>query len=121
MIPVAAAQGTRSISYGDKEAGLWLKANTPTDAKVMARELSVAAYADRRWVAPPNAEWARFLKYARAHNANYVILRNLLQEFPYLAPTLGNGTPELELMFSFEEPNQKKPAKTLVFRILSPE
>jgi hypothetical protein len=120
MISVAADQGVRAVFYGDKEAGLWLKAHTSPDAKVMAREVTVALYAERGWVAPPHTDWPRFMQYARAHNANYLVTRDPLRnEFPYLAPIAEKGTPELELIFSFEEPYKEKPIKTLIFRIVN--
>ena len=74
-IPLAADESISATRFGHKEAGLWLKAHTPADAKVMADELAVALYADRRWVPSPNADWTRFMKYARARHANYLVVQ----------------------------------------------
>ncbi len=121
-IPVAADRLIHATYFGDKEAGLWLKAHTPADAKVMATDLAVALYADRRWVPSPNTDWIRFMKYARVRGANYLVVRDFRLETnrPELASVLHNGTPELELLYSFEEPNRPESIRTLVYRISKP-
>jgi 4-amino-4-deoxy-L-arabinose transferase-like glycosyltransferase len=121
-IPIAAHGWINATFFGDKEAGLWLKAHTPADAKVMAQELGIALYADRRFVPSPNADWARFLTYARAKEANYLVVRDLklAQYRPELAFVVENGTPELELLFTFEEPHMDGSIKTLVYHISPP-
>ncbi len=121
-IPVAVDRSIRATNFGEKEAGLWLKAHTPADAKVMANEIAVALYADRGWVPSPNTDWIRFMKYARVRGANYFVVRDFrLEHFrPELASILHKGTPELELLFSFEEPYRPESIKTLVYRISKP-
>jgi len=107
--------------FGDKEAGLWLKAHTPADAKVMTQDVAVALYADRHWVASPNTDWAHFMQYARSHDASYLVVKDfkLIEDQPQLAHILQKGAPELELVFSFEEPNFPG-WKTLAYRISKP-
>ncbi len=121
-IPVAADRWIRATYFGDKEAGRWLKAHTPADAKVMATDLAVALYAGRRWVPSPNTDWIRFMKYARVRGANYLVVQDswLEERRPELGSILRKGTPELELLFSFEEPNRPGPIRTLVYRISEP-
>jgi 4-amino-4-deoxy-L-arabinose transferase-like glycosyltransferase len=121
-IPLAAHGWISSTFFGDKEAGLWLKTHAPTDAKIMTQEVAVALYADRHWVPSPNTDWAQFLLYARSHDANYLVVRELklVERQPHLAHTLQKGAPELELVFSFEESHMPGSIKTLVYRILKP-
>ena len=121
-IPVVADGCRRTNAFGYKEAGLWLKAHTPADAKVMTQEVAVALYADRHWVPSPNTDWAHFVQYARSHDANYLVVRdfNLVKYQPQLAHTLEKGAPELELVFSFEESHMPESIKTLVYRISKP-
>ncbi|MEP6959283.1 MAG: glycosyltransferase family 39 protein [Nitrospirota bacterium] len=121
-IPLAAHDSISETEFGNKEAGLWLKAHSPADAKVMAEDLAVALYADRRWVPSPNADWTRFMKYARARHANYLVVRDSMLDKirPELAFILQKGTPELELLFSFEEPHKPGSKRTLVYHIVSP-
>ena len=121
-IPVAADRSIRATYFGEKEAGLWMKAHTPADAKVMADDLAVALYADRGWVPSPNTDWIRFMKYARVRGANYLVVRDFRLETyrPELASILHKGTRELELLFSFEEPNRPESIRTLVYRISNP-
>jgi 4-amino-4-deoxy-L-arabinose transferase-like glycosyltransferase len=118
-IPVTADGWIRTNVFGYKEAGLWLKAHTPADAKVMTQEVAVALYADRHWVPSPNTDWAHFMQYARSHDANYLVVGDfkLVEYQPQLAHTLQKGTPELELVFSFEESHMPGLIKTLVYRI----
>jgi len=121
-IPLAADRDIRATFFGAKEVGLWLKAHTSADAKVMTQEVAVALYAERRYVSSPRTDWIRFMKYARTHGANYLVVRDFkLDEFrPQLAFIPRKGAPELELVFSFEEPHMLGPNRVLVYRISSP-
>ncbi|MGE0470169.1 MAG: ArnT family glycosyltransferase [Nitrospira sp.] len=118
-IPVAADRSVSQTFFGYKEAGLWLKAHTVVDAKVMTKELAVALYADRGWVPSPNTDWIQFIKYARVHDASYLVVRDYrLEEYrPELASVLHKDTPELDLVFSFQEPHRPESIRTLVYRI----
>ena len=106
---------------GDKMAGLWLKAHTATDAKVMTQDAAVALYADRRWVASPNMDWDGFMQYAHSHGANYLVVKDfkLVEHQPQVAEILQKGAPELELVFSFEEPHWRE-YKTRIYSISKP-
>jgi hypothetical protein len=119
-IPVSAERAVSAMYYGDKEAGLWLKTHTPSDAKVMSQDKAVALYADRGWVPSPNADWARFMKYAVAHGARYLVVRDFMLEKyrPELASAVHNGAPELELVHTFEEPHKPEKITTFVYRIV---
>jgi hypothetical protein len=121
-IPVMAHGWISTTIFGYKEAGLWLKAHTPADAKVMTQEVAVALYADRHWVPSPNTDWAHFMQYARSHDANYLVVvdSKLIEHQPQLAHTLQKGAPELELVFSFIESHMPGSIKTLVYRFSKP-
>jgi len=120
-IPLAADRDIRATFFGDKEVGLWLKAHTPADAKVLTDELAAALYAERPYVQLPRTDWPRVMKYARAHGANYFVLRDLeLDKYrPQIAFITRKGAPELELVLSVEEPHMPG-IRTLVYRISSP-
>jgi hypothetical protein len=104
--------------FGDKEVGLWMKTHIPVDAKVMTKELGINLYANRPWVPLPRTDWAHFIQYARDHGANYLVVRDfrLINIRPALALMLQQGTPELELVYSFEEAHMPESVKTLVYR-----
>jgi hypothetical protein len=123
-IPVTAQGWIGVTAFGDKEAGLWLKEHTPADAKIMTQELGVTLYAERRYVPSPHTDWTRFMKYARAHNADYLVVRDyrLAEYRPQLAFLLERGAPELELVFTFEEPliYGTVKTKTFVYHISAP-
>jgi hypothetical protein len=119
----AAQDGPANTFFGQKEAGLWLRTHTQSDATVMAADLDTALYADRRWVPSPHADWARFLGYARAHDANYLVVHEWeLAARPHLAFLFETGAPELERVFSFEEFShaRHRTFRTLVY-CLSPK
>lgn len=120
-IPLAAKENIGNTFFGYKEAGLWLKAHTPVDAKVMAEDLGVALYAERPWVPSPNTDWTRFMKYARDRQANYLVVRDYMLDRvrPDLASMLQKGTPELELLFTFEESHMPGARRTLVYHFAS--
>jgi hypothetical protein len=119
-IPVTAERAISAMYYGDKEAGLWLMTHTPGDAKVMSQDVAVALYARRDWVPSPNADWALFMRYATAHGAQYLVVRDFMLEKyrPELASVVRNGAPELELVHTFEEPHESKKITTFVYRIV---
>jgi hypothetical protein len=116
----AAQDGPHATFFGYKEAGLWLRTHTQVGAAVMTSELGTALYADRRWVPSPHTDWARFLGYARAHDANYLVVYEWeLKARPHLAFLFETGDPELELVFSFEETSlaRRRTFRTLVYCI----
>jgi 4-amino-4-deoxy-L-arabinose transferase-like glycosyltransferase len=104
-IPIVADRRISQSSFGDKEAGLWLKAHTAANAKVMATDNAVALYADRRWVPSPNTDWATFIQYAHTQAADFVVVDLLMLEYqPRVAKIVQQDHAELELVASFEEP-----------------
>ena len=115
-IPFVADRRISQSSFGDKDAGLWLKAHTTADAKVMATDNAVSLYADRRWVPSPNTDWANFIQYARTQGADYVVVDLLMLEYqPRVATIVQQGHSELEFVVSFDEPYIPG-LKTLVYR-----
>ena len=79
---------------------------------------SAALYADRPWVPVPDTDWASFMSYARSHNASYLIAdtHDFPKKYPQIAFLSERGAPELERVFSFQEPGRR----TLVYRFLPP-
>jgi hypothetical protein len=121
-IPVTAERAIGIMHFGDEEAGRWLKTHIPGDAKVMAMDVAVAVYSGRGWVPSPYTDWARFMKYATAHGAQYLVVRDweLEETRPELASIVQRGAPELELIYTFEEPHTPERVTTFVYRFVKP-
>ena len=119
-LPFVADRWIRETIFGDKETGLWLKTHTPVHARVMTKDLGITLYAGRPWVPLPRTEWARLIQYARKHGADYLVVRDdkLEQYWPTLAPIVQKGSPEIELVYIFEDAHMSEPVKTYVYRFL---
>lgn len=121
MIHVMPAVVRREIeheTYGDKFAAQWLKKNTSPDAIVLADDSNVTVYGERRRIFSPHSDLTHLISYARYRKADYLLTNEteLLKRRPELSVILDKGTPELELVFSYKEPNER----TLLYRILPP-
>ena len=118
-MPVAARGWINATFFGDKEAGLWLKVHTAADARVMTQEIGTALYAERRYVPSPMTDPDRFMRYARAHGADYLVVRDFkLTEYrPQLASLIKSGTPDLQLIYAYQEPHMVEPVRTLIYHI----
>jgi 4-amino-4-deoxy-L-arabinose transferase-like glycosyltransferase len=121
-IPVTAERAISIMHFGDEEAGRWLKTHIPGDAKIMAQDVAVAVYSGRRWVPSPKTDWGRFMKYATAHGAQYLVVRDwkLEKSRPELAAVVRSGVRELELIYTFEEPHTPERITTFVYRLVKP-
>ena len=105
-------------TFGDKFAAQWLKKNSSPDAIVLADDSNVTVYGERRRVFSPHCDLTHLMSYARYHKADYLLTNEtmLLKIRRELSIILDKGTPELELVFSYKEPNER----TLLYRILPP-
>jgi len=117
MQPLAVRDGLEATNFARRSVGLWLKENTPQDARIMARDLSIAVYADRELVPSPHAEYDRYIGYARAHGADYLVADEweLTVLRPQLAAMLDTESPpdELELAHTYRD----EKGLTIVYRI----
>jgi hypothetical protein len=88
----------------------------------MAQDVAVAVYSGRRWVPSPKTDWGRFMKYATAHGAQYLVVRDwkLEKSRPELAAVVRSGVRELELIYTFEEPHTPERITTFVYRLVKP-
>ena len=104
--------------FGDKFAAQWLKENSSPDAIVLADDSNVTIYGERRGIFSPHCDLTHLMSYARYHKADYLLTNEtmLLKTRPELSIILDKGTPELKLVFSYKEPNER----TLLYRILPP-
>jgi len=100
------------ITFGYKEAGVWLRAHSPADAIVMTRSRpEIEIYADRDTISSRDVDATNLLAYARAHNATYFVVDEF--ELTRLNPTLSvlmdpaTLPPGLELSFSVREPRYR--------------
>jgi len=98
-IPVVVKAGVAGFDFGHKEAGLWLREHSSPDAVLMARDLAVALYADRKWVPSPHEEYEVILDYARRHGASYWVIdeREVTVVRPHLSFLLDTEHPPPEL------------------------
>jgi hypothetical protein len=118
LIQVRVVQsGMNDLSYGHKEAGLWLRDHAPAKAAIMSRDLAVSLYAERAFVVSPRAEYDAYLAYARRKGAGYLVVgdRELRLLRPHLAFLLdvSNPPPELEPVYQTHETR----GRTIVYRI----
>ena len=117
LLPQAVADGVASLSFSHKEAGLWLREHTASDALVMSRDAEVAFYAERDWVVSPFAEYEQFMDYARHHNADYLVVDQ--REATVVRPQLGflldeeHPPPELEYLYTAHSSK----SKAVIYRI----
>jgi len=99
LIPGAVRSGQASLNWGHKQAGEWLRTQTPAGAIIMSRDLAVAIYANREWVASPNADWPALLAYARHHRATHLVVdeREVTVIRPQLAALADPGQTPVEV------------------------
>ena len=118
VMPAVARSQIVHETFGDKFAAQWLKKNSSPDAIVLADDSNVTVYGERRGIFSPHSDLTHLMSYARYHKADYLLTNDtmLLKTRPELSIILDKGTPELELVFSYKEPNER----TLLYRILPP-
>jgi 4-amino-4-deoxy-L-arabinose transferase-like glycosyltransferase len=120
VTPHVARREIEHETFGYKFAAQWLKKNSSPDAIVLADDSNVTVYAERRRVFSPHCDLPHLMSYARYNKADYLLTdeTKLLKIRRELSVILEKGTPELKLVFSYKEPNER----TLLYRILpSPE
>lgn len=117
VIPLAVSNGRQTLDWTHKQAGLWLKSNTPAGASVMARDLAIAVYAERPFVPSPNADVDEAMAYARYHQANYYVVDDyeITKLRPLLTPLLDTKNPPQGLVH--EETLTDGTLRTIIYRI----
>jgi len=117
MQPLAIRDGLKVTNFARRDVGLWMRENIPSDAVIMARDLSIAVYAERDWVPSPHAEYQRYIGYARSHGADYLVADEW--ELTVLRPQLGfllnTDQPPDDLELAYEYRDEK--GLTVVYRI----
>ena len=118
VTPDVARREIEHEKFGYKFAAQWLKKNSSPDAIVLADDSNVTVYGERRKIFSPHCDLTHLMSYARYHKADYLLTNEtmLLKIRRELSIILDKGTPELELVFSYKEPNER----TLLYRILPP-
>ena len=116
--PSVVADGLAEQNPSRREAGLWLNEHSSPDAMIMSRDTEVAFYADRRWAATPNEEYARFIEYVRHRGANYVIVdeREITVIRPQLKLLLNEESPPQELRHVYTALDPR--GRTIVYEVL---
>jgi len=110
--------GLAGMNPSRRQAGLWLKANSPADALIMSRDTEVPFYAERRWAAAPNEEYERFIAYVRKRGADYLIVdeREVTVIRPQLRLLLDEASPPPELQHVYTADDAR--GKTIVYKVL---
>ena len=118
VMPDIAESQIADEKFGDKFAAQWLKKNSSPNAIVLANDSNVTVYGERRRVFSPHCDLAHLMSYARYQKADYLLTNEttLLKTRRELSIILDKGTPELKLVFSYTEPNER----TLLYHILPP-
>ncbi len=108
-MPATFRVGVQSTDFGHKDAGLWLRENTPPDAVILTRDIAVALYAERAWVPSPHAEFDSYLGYARRHGADYLVTdeRELTVLRPHLRFLLETDNPPPGLTAVYDRAGNK--------------
>lgn len=116
--PRVLRDGLANMNTRGREAGLWLKANSPADSLVMSRDPEVVFYAERLWAASPNEDYARFIAYVRKREAHYLVVdeREVTVIRPQLSFLLNEGAPPPELQHAYTAHDHS--GKTIVYRVL---
>ena len=117
MQPLAIRDGLKVTNFARRSVGWWMKENTPIDAVIMARDLSIAVYAEREWVPSPHAEYDLYISYARSHGADYLVADEweLTVLRPQLKFLLNTDDPPDDLELAYEYLDEK--GLTVVYRI----
>jgi hypothetical protein len=102
-----------------RDAGLWLRDNSPADARVLAYELAVCAWARRSCLQFPRASIEDVLAYARERGGSYVLIdeQESREARPFLLPLLdpaANLPQGLERVFTTSDAH----GRAVVFRIV---
>ena len=84
--PAVVRDGLEDKRFHYKEVGQWLNVYSMPDEVVMSRGAITAIYADRHWVPFPHTEYQDLLRYARAHDVNYLVINS--DSFEMMRPQL---------------------------------
>ncbi|MBC7263145.1 MAG: glycosyltransferase family 39 protein [Chloroflexi bacterium] len=103
--PFVVANGLADMNPAPREAGLWLKANTPPETLLMTRDTQVPFYAERPWIPSANEPYERLIHYARKNRVQYWVVDErevtvIRPQLSFLADTT-NPPPELEFVRKF--------------------
>ncbi|MEA2603151.1 MAG: hypothetical protein QOF89_4143 [Acidobacteriota bacterium] len=114
-----ARHGIATSDFGHEEAGLWLRAHSAPDARIMTQDTAIAVYADRGYVFSPRAPMDRFLDYGRRHGATHVAVDEAEVTIvrPFLKPLLESpppGPPGLALLWTGRDGHV---GRTLLFSV----
>lgn len=111
-----ARHGIATSDFGHEAAGLWLKAHSAPDARLMTQDTAIAVYAGRGYVFSPRAPMDRFLDYGRRHGATHVAVDeeevNIVR--PFLKPLLESPPPGLDLLWTGRDGHV---GRTLLFSV----
>jgi 4-amino-4-deoxy-L-arabinose transferase-like glycosyltransferase len=116
--PRAVRDGLAGMNLSPRDAGNWLKVHAPADALIMSRDTEVPFYAERRWAATPNEDYATFIAYVRKRGAAYLVVneREVTVIRPQLSLLLNEDAPPAGLRHVYTAPDAR--GKTIVYEVL---
>lgn len=111
-----ARHGIATSDFGHEEAGLWLKAYSAPDAKIMTQDTAISVYAGRGYVFSPRAPLDRFLDYGGRHGATHVVVdeAEVKAVRPFLKPLLDSPPPGLAPLFTARDGHV---GRTLIYSV----
>lgn len=116
--PRIVGEGLAGMTTSRREAGLWLKLNSPMQSLVMSRDPEVPFYAERRWAATPHEDYLRFIAYVRKRGASYLVVdeKEVTVIRPQLRFLLDEDSPPPELRHLYTASDGK--GKTIIYEVL---
>jgi 4-amino-4-deoxy-L-arabinose transferase-like glycosyltransferase len=116
--PRVVSDGLAGMNVSRRDVGNWLKTHAPSEALIMSRDTEVPFYAERRWAATPNEEYARFIAYIRKRGAAYLVVdeREVTVIRPQLSLLLNEEAPPPGLRHVYSAPDPR--GKTIVYEVL---
>jgi hypothetical protein len=107
--------GQESFELAHKAAGLWLRHHSPSEAKIMSRDLGISLYAERGYVTSPRASWPELLAYGRARGATHLVVDEAEARVlrPWLGILLDAPPPDIRLLATARD----RHGRTWVFRL----
>jgi len=102
----------------NRKVAEWVKGNLPDDVKIMARKAFIAAYANRKWIRLPYADYQDVIDYARLKGVHVVIMDEKFKAVrPQLAFLFEQRGPLEELSPIFATQNERG-QKIILYKVL---
>jgi hypothetical protein len=102
----------------NRRVGEWIKTNLPKDATLMARKAFIAAYADRKHIPLPFAEYPDVIEYARIKGVDVMIIEEKTRRIRPSLAFLLEQSPDVQDLIRVFSTQSDKGDKIIVYRVL---